>query len=94
MLIDFLVPDANNPKRKVPTMSHTLADILRTAAGRNMTRNELKVARAKLRRAGVTCLNKERTGAYTVDTSQDFATDVRAVEGTVIAQAAFEAVSA
>lgn len=73
-------------------MSHNLATILRTVANRPLSRNELKVARAKLRRMGVTCLNKERTGAYTVDTSQDFSTDARAEIGTLIASAAALAV--
>lgn len=72
----------------------TLADILRTVANRTMTRNELKVARARLRRMGVTNLTNEASGPYTVNTSLDTATDARAEAGTLIASAAVLAVAA
>lgn len=65
----------------------TLADILRAYHGTNLSRNELKVLRAKLRRAGVTNLNNaRRNSAYTVNPSLDVQTDYRAEEGTIVAQ--------
>jgi len=67
----------------------TLADIIRAYHGANLSRNELKVLRAKLRRAGVTNLNHARRNSpYTVNPSIDARTDKRAVEGTIVAQVA------
>lgn len=67
----------------------TLADILRAYHSATLTRNQLKVLRAKLRRAGVTNLNGARHNtAYTVNPSIDVATDYRAEIGTVVAQIA------
>lgn len=67
----------------------TLADIIRAFHGTNLSRNELKVLRAKLRRAGVTNLNHARHNtAYTVNPSIDAATDFRAEIGTIVAQVA------
>lgn len=70
----------------------TLADILRTVAARNMTRNELKVARARLRRMGMTNLSGRAQGPYTVHVGLDVPTDIRAEAGTLIASAAVLAV--
>lgn len=69
----------------------TLANIARTVIASNLTRNELKVIRARLRRAGLTNLTKSHTGPYTVNTSLDVATDARAVQGTILVQAIAEA---
>lgn len=71
---------------------HTLADILRAYHGATLSRNELKVLRAKLRRAGVTNLNNARRNApYHVDETVDVRTDTRAEEGTIVAQVAWMA---
>lgn len=67
----------------------TLADILRAYHSAHLTRNELKVLRARLRRMGVTNLNHARRNSpYHVNPSVDKRTDVRAAEGTVVAQVA------
>lgn len=66
----------------------TLADLIRTAAQKNLTRNQLKVLRAKLRRAGVTCLNKDARGPYTINPDLEAPTDVRAEYGLIVAQTA------
>lgn len=67
----------------------TLASILRAYHSANLSRNELKVLRAKLRRAGVTNLNGARHNtAYTVNPTIDAATDYRAEIGTIVAQVA------
>lgn len=66
----------------------TLADIIRTVQG-NLTRQELKVQRAKLRRRGVTNLNRARRNApYHVDPSSAERTDRRALEGIIVISAA------
>lgn len=57
-----------------------LANIAR-ALNPNITRNELKVLRAKLRRAGLTGRPAHTRGEYTVNTSSDVATDARCAEG-------------
>lgn len=69
----------------------TLADILRTAAASNLSRNQLKVARAKLRRMGLTNRNPAEKGPYAVDVHSDNATS-RNDAGTIIASAAVLAV--
>ena len=67
----------------------TLADILRAYHG-NLSRKQLKVMRAKLRRAGVTNLNNAtRNAPYHVNPSLDRRTDVRAEPGTIVAQVAW-----
>lgn len=66
----------------------TLADLIRTAAQSNLTRNQLKVLRAKLRRAGVTNLNKDARGPYTINPDVEGHTDVRAEYGIIVAQTA------
>lgn len=70
-------------------MSNTmnLADIIRAYHG-NLSRKQLKVARARLRRAGVTGYTTEITGPYTVSVVADTSTDARADYGTVVAQVA------
>lgn len=65
-----------------------LADIIRAYHGTKISRKEMKVLRAKLRRAGVTNLNKDARGPYTVNPSLDLVTDVRAADGTIVAQVA------
>lgn len=68
-------------------MTTTLADIIRSYnTTADMTRNQLKVARARLRRAGVTNLNKDIKGPYTVNPASDCVTDARADLGTIVAQ--------
>lgn len=64
-----------------------LAQIIRAYHGA-LTRKQLKVARARLRRAGVTRLHKDVKGPYTVNATRDIVTDTRADEGTVVAQVA------
>ena len=65
----------------------TLADLIRAYHGATLTRNQLKVARARLRRNGVTNLNRARHNtAYAVSPVVDAAIDPRAEEGTVLAQ--------
>ena len=67
----------------------TLANLVRAYHGADLTRNQLKVARARLRRAGVTNLNRARRNApYSVCPTVDLHTDPRAEEGTVVAQVA------
>lgn len=63
----------------------SLADLIRQARGANLTRNELKIARARLRRNGVTNLTKEVRGPYTINPTADVATDARAQDGTLVA---------
>ena len=75
-------------------MTTTLANIIRSYNTTDMTRNQLKVARARLRRAGVTNLNKDIKGPYTVNPSSDNVTDARADIGTIVAQVAADAVAA
>lgn len=66
----------------------TLADIVRAYHG-SLTRNQLKVARARLRRHGVTNLNNARRNTrYHVAPALDAQTDSRADDGTVVAQVA------
>jgi len=66
----------------------TLADLVRAYHGA-LTRNQLKVARARLRRHGVTNLNNARRNtAYHIAPAHDIQTDVRAEDGTVVAQVA------
>lgn len=72
-------------------MTTTLADIIRTYRQTDMTRNQLKVARARLRRAGVTNLRQDITGPYTVNPTSDAITDARADMGTIVAQVAADA---
>lgn len=68
----------------------TLADILRAQHG-NLSRNQLKVARARMRRHGVTNLNNARRNPpYHVNPTIDRRTDRRAEIGTVVAQVAYE----
>lgn len=64
-----------------------LADIIRSFRP-NMTRKQLKVARAKLRRAGVTRLHKDTRGAYTIAVGADVVADTRADIGTIVVQVA------
>lgn len=60
----------------------TLADILRTLAVRNLSRQELKVQRARLRRKGLTNLNHARRNApYAVAPHLDVVSDRRAEPG-------------
>lgn len=68
----------------------TLADIARTVIASNLTRNQLKVVRARLRRANLTNLSGRANGPYTVHTALDVPTDVRADAGTVIVAAVAE----
>lgn len=75
-------------------MTTTLADIIRSYNTTDMTRNQLKVARARLRRAGVTNLRKDIKGPYTVNPVSDCVTDARADIGTIVAQIAADAVAA
>lgn len=66
----------------------TLADIIRAVHG-NLSRQELKVQRAKLRRRGVTNLNRARRNApYHVDPVSVERTDHRADAGVVVISAA------
>lgn len=76
-------------------MTTTLANIIRSynQTG-NMTRNQLKVARARLRRAGVTNLRADIKGPYTINPVSDAITDARADMGTIVAQVAALAVVA
>lgn len=70
------------------TNTMTLADIIRAVRG-NLTRQELKVQRAKLRRRGVTNLNRARRNApYHVDPTTERRTDHRADSGVVVISAA------
>lgn len=73
-------------------MTTTLANIIRSYNQSDMTRNQLKVARARLRRAGVTNLRKDIVGPYTVNPVSDNVTDARADMGTIVAQVAADAV--
>lgn len=67
----------------------TLADLLRQYATSNLSRKQLKVLRAKLRRAGVTNLNNARRNSpYTINPAIDAQTDWRAADGTIVAQVA------
>jgi len=68
-------------------MTMNLADLIRAYHG-NLSRNQLKIARARLRRAGVTRLHKAVRGPYTIAPAQDVVTDTRADLGTVVAQVA------
>lgn len=68
-------------------MTMNLAEIARTLRP-SLTRKELKVVRAKMRRAGVAGLSKTVRGPYTVNTSADVASDARAEQGTIVAQVA------
>lgn len=75
------------PARKVTHMS-TLADIIRTVHG-NLSRNQLKVQRARLRRLGLTHLTAEK-GPYALDHASH-ATTTRTAEPVVIVQVVSEA---
>jgi hypothetical protein len=67
-------------------MSTTLANLIRSIHG-NLSRKELKVLRAKLRRAGVTNLNHARRNApYAVDASTVEKSDARAEGGAIVVQ--------
>lgn len=75
------------------TNAMNLADILRTFNPR-ATRQDLKVARAALRRAGVTNLNHARRNApYRVAPDAGRVTDARALAGCVVAAVAAEIAS-
>lgn len=66
----------------------TLATLVRAYHG-NLSRNQLKVARARLRRAGVTNLNRARRNSpYHVCPTLDARVDARAEDGTLVAQVA------
>ncbi len=69
---------------------YTLADIIRTI---NVTasKNDIKVARARLRRLGLTNHASRAKGPYTVAAHLDVPTDTRADAGTVIVAAIAEA---
>lgn len=70
-------------------MSNTLAAYFRNLLPVNPTRKQLKVLRAKLRRAGVTNLNAARRNPpYAVDFASDARTDRKADAGTIVAQVA------
>lgn len=68
----------------------TLANIIRTF-NPTASKNDIKVARARLRRMGITNKTNEVHGPYTVNVTLDTATDKRADAGTVIVQAIAEA---
>lgn len=68
-----------------------LADLARSLVSPTLTRNQLKVIRARLRRAGLTNLSHEASGEYTVNVSLDVSTDVRATAGTILVAAIVEA---
>lgn len=69
-------------------MTATLADILRTLRP-TLSRKQLKVARAKLRRAGVSNLNHaKRNAPYKVDVTTDMRSDKRAEGGAIVVQVA------
>jgi len=76
-------------------MTTTLADILRNVSTSNPTRKQLKVLRAKLRRMGVSNLNRaRRNGPYRVDVSTETRSDKRAEGGAIVVAAAVAAVEA
>lgn len=60
----------------------TLADLLRTIAGSNLSRQDLKVQRARLRRRGLTNLQgSRRNSPYAVAPHLDVVSDRRAQPG-------------
>lgn len=64
-----------------------LADIARAIHG-NLSRNELKVVRARLRRMHLTNLTGDASGAYTINVRGESVTDARTVDmGAVIVAA-------
>jgi hypothetical protein len=66
-------------------MTTTLANILRTVSPTSLSRKQLKVKRAQLRRAGVTNLNgARRNSPYAVDTSTETRSDKRAQGGAIV----------
>lgn len=68
------------------TETMTLANLVRAYHGA-LSRNQLKVARARLRRAGVTNLNNARRNSpYHVAPALDAQVDPRADDGTIVAQ--------
>lgn len=70
-----------------------LANIARTVISASLTRNQLKVVRARLRRANLTNVAGRARGEYTVNTSLDTSTDCRCtVGGTILVQAIAEMV--
>jgi hypothetical protein len=72
-------------------MTQNIAQIARTIHG-NLTRNELKVLRARLRRAHMTNLTGEASGPYTINVSADVVSDARTVDpGTALVAAIAEA---
>lgn len=70
------------------TETMNLANLLRAYHGADLTRMQLKVLRARLRRAGVTRLHKNVRGPYVVAPTSDAVLDTRADDGTVVAQVA------
>lgn len=73
----------------------TIAAIIRNLTNANLTRNELKVHRARLRRMGVTNLNKARRNApYKIIATSDERSDKRADAGVVVVGAVAEALIA
>lgn len=67
----------------------TLADIIRNLHG-DLSRKQLKIMRAKLRRMGVTNLNNARRNApYAVDASTVEQSDLRAEGGAIVVAAAY-----
>lgn len=64
----------------------TLAEIFR-AANPNVTRKQLKVMRAKLRRAGLTYLDKATRAPYEIDSQSDARTKRTATQA-IVTQAA------
>ena len=67
----------------------TLADIIRTIQG-NLSRNQLKVQRARLRRMGLTNHASIESGPYALDVHQDDATP-RTAAPVVLVQAIADA---
>jgi hypothetical protein len=74
-------------------VTQSIASIARAIHG-NLSRNELKVVRERLRRMGLTNLNTgtHASGPYTINTSADVVSDARTVDaGTVLVAAIAEA---
>lgn len=67
-----------------------IANLARTLISSSLTRNQLKVVRARLRRAQLTNVGVGTQGEYTINPSLDTATDARAMGGTVIVAALAE----
>jgi hypothetical protein len=68
----------------------TLADLIRTINTSNLSRNQLKVARARLRRLGLTNRNPAEHGPYAIDAMQDIATE-RTAPPVILVQAIADA---